>query len=58
VTLKIFNIHGLEIATLLDEVMPSGEYTVHFDASALEPGIYFYQLVTAGNITSGKLVKY
>jgi Secretion system C-terminal sorting domain/FG-GAP-like repeat len=44
VTIKIFDIIGREVTTLVDEFKPSGRYTVRFDASHLSSGIYFYSL--------------
>ncbi|MFH1121467.1 MAG: YCF48-related protein [Bacteroidota bacterium] len=43
-TLKVFNIHGQEIATLVNKVLPVGEYTFDFDGSELSPGVYYYCL--------------
>ena len=52
VTLKVYDILGREVATLVNEQKPAGKYEVKFDASKLSSGIYFYTL-TAGskNIT-------
>ena len=44
VTLKIFDVLGREVSTLVNEEKPSGSYEVEFDASKLSSGIYFYQL--------------
>ena len=44
VTLKIFNILGQQVLTLVDEPMDMGRYTTPFDATGLASGIYFYQL--------------
>ena len=44
VTLKIFNILGQEVKTLVSQVKPGGTYQVSFDASRLSSGIYFYSL--------------
>lgn len=46
VTLKIFNLLGNEVAKLVDEVKPEGEYSVKFNASSLSSGIYIYRLQT------------
>jgi hypothetical protein len=49
VTLKVYDIHGREVAMLVNEVKKSGKYTVTFDTKKLSNGIYFYQFI-AGNI--------
>ena len=43
-TLKIYDILGNEVATLLNEEKPVGNYEVQFDASKLSSGVYFYRL--------------
>jgi hypothetical protein len=57
VTVKVFNVLGKEIATLLDEERSSGVvHRIQFDAAGLTSGVYFYHL-TAQNATQvGKLV--
>lgn len=44
VTLRIFNILGEEVATLVNKVMPAGFHTVTFDASRLTSGLYIYRI--------------
>jgi len=46
VTLKIYNVLGQQIETLLDEWREPGSYRVTFDASKLSGGAYFYRLST------------
>ena len=53
VTLKVYDILGREIATLVNEEKPTGEYEVEFDGVNLPSGIYFYQL-KAGNFVETK----
>ncbi len=53
ITLKIFNILGQEVSTLLNKNMKSGLHEVEFDASSLSSGIYFYSL-TAGKYAETK----
>lgn len=48
VSLKIFDVLGNEVATLVNEMKPAGVNVVEFDASYFPSGIYFYQL-RAGN---------
>jgi len=42
--LKVYDILGNEVATLVNEEKPAGEYVVEFDGSKLSSGIYFYTL--------------
>jgi hypothetical protein len=44
VTLKVYDILGKEVTTLVDEYRPAGNYEVEFDAAELTSGIYFYKL--------------
>ncbi len=53
VTLKVYDILGSEVAILVNEEKPAGEYEVEFDGSKLASGIYFYQL-KAGNFVETK----
>ena len=46
VSLKVFDILGKEVMTLVNEVKPAGIYKVEFDGSSLASGIYFYTLKT------------
>jgi hypothetical protein len=55
VTLKVFDLHGREIATLVDERKASGNYEVTFDAGNLSSGIYFYQLKTERYVQTRKM---
>ncbi|MEW6652732.1 MAG: T9SS type A sorting domain-containing protein [Bacteroidota bacterium] len=48
VTLKVFDILGREVSTLVNEVKPTGRFEVEFNASELPTGTYIYRL-TAGN---------
>jgi hypothetical protein len=53
VTLKIYNVQGKEIATLINESLQPGTYEVAFDGTNLSSGIYFYR-ITAGNFVATK----
>jgi len=53
VTLKIYDVLGNEVSTLINEEKPAGEYEVEFDAKDLSAGIYFYQM-KAGNFMQTK----
>lgn len=56
VTLKIFNVLGEEVQTLLNGFQYAGEYRIHFDASKFSSGIYIYQLKTSTSIFSKKML--
>lgn len=44
VTLKVYDLLGSEVATLVNEEKPAGSYKVSFDASQLPSGVYYYRL--------------
>jgi len=48
VTLKVFDLLGKEIATLINEKQAPGTYEVSFDGSTLPSGVYFYSLYSDG----------
>jgi hypothetical protein len=57
VTLKVYDLMGREIATLLDnEKKVAGNYEISFNASHLSSGIYFYKLQTEKFIKTMKMV--
>jgi hypothetical protein len=49
VTLKIYDLHGREVATVVDERFPPGEHIVSFDASSLTPGVYILRQSAVGS---------
>jgi photosystem II stability/assembly factor-like uncharacterized protein len=53
VTLKVYDVLGNEVATLVNEEKPAGSYKVNFNAAKLSSGIYFYSL-QAGSFTQTK----
>ena len=55
VELKVFDITGREVATLLNETRTAGTHQVRFDASDLASGMYLYRLKTANNTLTRKL---
>jgi hypothetical protein len=56
ITLKIFDILGREVKTLLSESKPTGTYEVSFDGGELASGIYFYQLRSGDFIQTKKMM--
>jgi hypothetical protein len=56
VTLKIYNLIGQEVATLVNTNQRMGEYTVQFDGAKLSSGVYFYRLTAGSFIQTKKLL--
>lgn len=56
VTLKIYDILGKEVATLVNEQKTRGRYSVNFDASHLASGVYIYQLRVNDYVSSKKML--
>lgn len=53
VKLVVYDATGREVASLLNDNLNAGVYTVNFDASSLSSGVYFYS-ITSGNFTETK----
>lgn len=53
VTLKVYNMLGQEVATLVNQQQKTGEYNVDFNASNLASGVYMYR-IQSGNISITK----
>jgi hypothetical protein len=56
VSLKVFDALGREVATLVNEVKPAGNYLVNFNAENLASGIYFYRLQAGGFTQNHKMI--
>jgi hypothetical protein len=56
VTLKIYDILGNEVATLVNEEKQAGVYEVEFDASSLASGMYLYKLQAGGFVQTKKMI--
>lgn len=56
VTLKVYDILGREVATLVNEMKNPGKYSVRFDASNLSSGIYIYRLQTDSYTAVRKMI--
>lgn len=53
VSLKIYDLLGREVATLVNEKLPAGTYKKEWNAAGFPSGVYFYRL-QAGSFTDTK----
>ena len=56
VTLKVYDVLGKEVATLVNEEKVAGNYEVNFDASKLASGIYYYQMRAGEYVETKKMI--
>jgi hypothetical protein len=56
VSLKVYDVIGREVARLVNSEMKAGLHEVHFDASRLSSGLYFYQLSTDKFVQTKKMM--
>ncbi|HOP50162.1 MAG TPA: choice-of-anchor A family protein [Ignavibacteriales bacterium] len=56
VVLKIYDINGKEVSTLINKFMSAGSYSVDFNASDLTTGVYFYRLSLGNSIMTKKMI--
>ncbi len=56
VKIKIFDLTGREIRTLVDQWQAAGTYSVTFTANSLTSGVYFYRLITGSYVQTRKMV--
>lgn len=55
-TLKVYDILGKEVATLVNENLSPGKYSIQFNATKLSSGIYFYRLQTGNFVETKRMV--
>ena len=56
VSLKVYDLLGNEIATIVNEEKPAGTYEVEFNANRLSAGVYYYTLVTENFVQTKKMI--
>jgi hypothetical protein len=56
VALRVYNVLGQTVATLVDEVKEAGSYTARWDASQMASGVYFYRLEAGDYSATRQLV--
>ncbi|MFZ1517933.1 MAG: S8 family serine peptidase [Ignavibacteriaceae bacterium] len=54
--LKVYDVLGNEVATLVNEYKPAGSYEATFDASSLSSGIYLYKIQSADFVQTKKMI--
>jgi hypothetical protein len=56
VQLKVYDVLGNEVATLVDEYKPGGSYVIEFNGSQLSSGVYFYKIQAGEYISVKKMI--
>ncbi len=56
VTIKIYDVLGKEVKTLVNEVKEPGRYTIELDGKDLSSGVYYYQMKTGENVSVKKMM--
>ena len=56
VSLKVYNILGNEVATLVNEQISAGSHEINFNASNLSSGVYYYTLRTGNFVNTKKFM--
>ena len=56
ISLKVYDILGNEVATLVNEIKPAGTYSITFDAKNLASGVYVYQIKAGNFVKSHKMI--
>jgi len=56
VTLKVHDILGNEISTLISEIKPAGNYEIEFNADNISAGVYYYTIITDNFVQTKKMV--
>lgn len=56
VKIRVYDVLGKEIQTLLNEYKTTGSYEVEFDASSLPSGVYFYQMISGSYAETKKMI--
>jgi len=56
VSLKVFDVLGREVRTLVDEVQDVGSKAIELDATGLASGVYFYRLIAGEFVATKKII--
>ncbi|NOY06133.1 MAG: T9SS type A sorting domain-containing protein [Chlorobi bacterium] len=55
VSLRVYNLLGKEVATLVNDYKQAGNYTVTWNAAGMPAGLYIYRLETNGSVLTRKM---
>ena len=55
-TVKVFDMLGREVRTLVDEIQEAGYHSVDFDGGSLASGVYIYRLQAGSFVSSRKMM--
>lgn len=55
-TLKVFNLLGEEVVSLISEIFPAGNYSSQWNASGRASGVYFYRMVAGSFVETKKMI--
>jgi hypothetical protein len=56
VTLKVYDVLGREVKTLVNEQQSTGRHSITFNAAGLSDGVYFYRIIAGGFVETKKLL--
>jgi len=56
ISLKVYDVLGKEVATLVNKKMNAGKHSIDFDASNLSSGTYFYKITSGGQVAVRKML--
>lgn len=56
VSLKVYNILGKEVMSLVNDIMPAGKHEITFNGSNLNSGTYFYRLQSGNFVETKKML--
>jgi len=55
-SLKIYDLLGREVTTIVDDLKPAGTYTAMWNAMDMPSGVYFYKLTANGFVQTRKMI--
>jgi hypothetical protein len=56
VSLKVYDMLGREVQTLVEGYQKAGTYNIYFNGSGLTSGVYYYKLITSTFMDTKKMV--